>query len=243
MKWAPVRVTKTRQNKNLKLVSDAIRTEKVLISTQSDNGLRQGGQEQHDADAEQDDILEEKLAGQVPGHRVRGKAPFYDTGRGEEERPGNRKGTHADQRASGRQNRNERTRRQQCRGEEFDDTKQIRLPPQPEYRQPPDKWAVADVLSDALRRLQREFLHAERNKDDDHDPAQDRQRPIRPAPAFCDVERCFHLAFPEFDRQNIPCCCQYAHGGAFVTRVSGSPLTMMCAEGRVGEVGAHRTDR
>lgn len=56
-----------------------------LGSAQSNDELRQGGQEQHKANAEQDDILEEKFAGQIPGHGVSRPAPFNDARRREEE--------------------------------------------------------------------------------------------------------------------------------------------------------------
>jgi hypothetical protein len=55
-------------------------------------------------------------------------------------------------------------------------------------------WAVADVLNDALCRLQREFLHAERHKDDNHDPAEDGQQTIRAAAVFSDIKRYFHVS-------------------------------------------------
>jgi hypothetical protein len=57
----------------------------VLDDTRSDNRLRQRRQEQDKADAEQDDILEEKFAGQIPGYWIRRKAPFYDSRRRKEE--------------------------------------------------------------------------------------------------------------------------------------------------------------
>src|SRR5882757_3899260 len=43
--------------------------------------LRQGREEQHSADTQQDDVLEYELAGQIPGDRISRQTPFDDTRR------------------------------------------------------------------------------------------------------------------------------------------------------------------
>ena len=56
-----------------------------LAGALSDGGSWQGGEQQDGADAEQDDILEYELTGEVPGYRVSRQAPVNDTWRRKEE--------------------------------------------------------------------------------------------------------------------------------------------------------------
>ena len=42
----------------------------MLRPAQRDDGSRQGGEEQHGADAEQDEVLEDELAGEIPDDRI-----------------------------------------------------------------------------------------------------------------------------------------------------------------------------
>ncbi|MGY4421713.1 hypothetical protein ACVWY2_004162 [Bradyrhizobium sp. JR6.1] len=48
-----------------------------LSASRPDDRPRQRRQQQHEADAEQHDVLEQELAGQVPCHRVGRQAPFH----------------------------------------------------------------------------------------------------------------------------------------------------------------------
>ena len=65
--------------------ADACNVRRPLAGALSDSGSRQGGEQQHGADAEQDDILEYELTGEVPGYRVSRQAPVNDTWRRKEE--------------------------------------------------------------------------------------------------------------------------------------------------------------
>ena len=68
-----------------KVNADACNVRRPLAGALSDGGSRQGGEQQDGADAEQDDILEYELAGEVPGYRVSRQAPVNDTWRRKEE--------------------------------------------------------------------------------------------------------------------------------------------------------------
>src|SRR6266436_1573787 len=56
-----------------------------------------------------------------------------------------------------------------------------------------DKRTIAYVKHDSMRRLRREFLDSKRHECQNHDPAEDGQRSIRPDAFFSDVELHFHI--------------------------------------------------
>ena len=81
LRKTPMCVTGGRAAQN----STRCNVRRPLAGALSDNGSRQGGEQQHGADAEQDDILEYELTGEVPGYRVSRQAPANDTWRRKEE--------------------------------------------------------------------------------------------------------------------------------------------------------------
>ena len=106
----------------------------VLAGARSGNGSRQRSQEQHEAYAKQDNVLEDELSIQVPGHRVGRHAPFNDTGRRKEERPRDRKSDNSHQRADGRQDWAERARHKKRCNAKLGNAKKIRFPSEAEHR-------------------------------------------------------------------------------------------------------------
>jgi len=117
-----------------KLNADACNVRRPLAGALSDNRSRQGGEQQHGADAEQDDILEYELTGEVPGYRVSRQAPVNDTWRRKEEWPRNGKRNYAHQRADGREDRAECACREKRRNAQLGNAKEICFSPEAEYR-------------------------------------------------------------------------------------------------------------
>jgi hypothetical protein len=106
----------------------------VLAGARPDNGSRQRGQEQHEAHAKQDNVLEYEFSIQIPGHRVGRQAPFNDTRRRKEERPRDRKSDNSHQRAHGGQDWAECARYKKCGSAKLGNAKKIRFSPEAEHR-------------------------------------------------------------------------------------------------------------
>ena len=96
------------------------------------------------------DVFEQELPGEVPRYRVRGYAPFDDTGCREEKRPRNRKRTNSHQGAECRLKRDKCASSENSGRRQPYNAEQISLASDPEDRQPPDERTVGNIQCNAV---------------------------------------------------------------------------------------------